>query len=164
MDAVKAIAALQVLLSAHGAAAAFPADRLVFSVLMVLLTFAAMGLAAWRSVPLKMLPFDNKNELLLVLDFDEGHDARTHRCGSARLRSYLAGVPEVTDFTSYVGVASPMDFNGLVRHYYLRQGDMWRKFESTWLARKIVRCKVTPSDCGCAMSLQADRRARTRRA
>ena len=39
---------------------------------MVLLTVAAMGLAAVRSVPLKMLPFDNKNELLLVLDFDQG--------------------------------------------------------------------------------------------
>ena len=53
-----------------------------------------------------------------------GHDARadaTRRCASSK--SYLAGVPEVTDFTSYVGLASPMDFNGLVRHYYLRQGD-----------------------------------------
>ncbi|HWB12972.1 MAG TPA: efflux RND transporter permease subunit [Pirellulales bacterium] len=87
------------------------------------LTFAAMGLAATRSVPLKMLPFDNKNELLLVLDFDEGTTLERSDAAVREFESFLAGVPEVADFTSYVGVGSPMDFNGLVRHYYLRRGD-----------------------------------------
>lgn len=90
---------------------------------MVLLTFGAMGLAAVRGVPLKMLPFDNKNELLLVLDFDKGDTLERSDAAVREIEAYLAGVPEVADYTSYVGLAAPMDFNGLVRHYYLRQGD-----------------------------------------
>jgi multidrug efflux pump subunit AcrB len=90
---------------------------------ITLLTFGAVGLAAWRSVPLKMLPFDNKNELLLVLDFDKGTTLERSDAAVREFEAYLADVPEVSDYTSYVGVASPMDFNGLVRHYYLRQGD-----------------------------------------
>ncbi len=94
-----------------------------FLLIMVLLTFGAMGLAAMRSVPLKMLPFDNKNELLLVLDFDKGTTLERSDAAVRDFEAYLAGVPEVSDYTSYVGLASPMDFNGLVRHYYLRHGD-----------------------------------------
>jgi len=90
--------------------------------IMALLTVLASGLAAGRSVPLKMLPFDNKNELLLVLDFDEGTTLERSDAAVRDFERYLAGVPETTDFTSYVGLASPMDFNGMVRHYYLRQG------------------------------------------
>ncbi len=94
-----------------------------FLLSMVLLTVGAMGLAAMRSVPLKMLPFDNKNELLLVLDFDKGTTLERSDAAVRDFEAYLADVPEVADYTSYVGLASPMDFNGLVRHYYLRQGD-----------------------------------------
>jgi len=94
-----------------------------FLLAVALLTVGAMGLAAVRSVPLKMLPFDNKNELLLVLDYDEGTTLERSDAAVREIEAYLAGVPEVSDYTSYVGVASPMDFNGLVRHYYLRQGD-----------------------------------------
>jgi multidrug efflux pump subunit AcrB len=89
---------------------------------MALLMVGAMTLAGVRAVPLKMLPFDNKNELLLVLDLPEGTTLERSDAAVREMEQYLAGVPEVTDFTSYVGVASPMDFNGLVRHYYLRQG------------------------------------------
>lgn len=88
-----------------------------------LLTLFAVGLAAFRAVPLKMLPFDNKNEMLLVLDFDEGTTLERADATVRAFERYVAAVPEVTDFTSYVGLASPMDFNGLVRHYYLRQGN-----------------------------------------
>jgi multidrug efflux pump subunit AcrB len=94
-----------------------------FLLFIALLTVGAMGLAAVRSVPLKMLPFDNKNELLLVLDFDKGTTLERSDTAVRDLEAFLATVPEVSDFTSYVGLASPMDFNGLVRHYYLRQGD-----------------------------------------
>jgi multidrug efflux pump subunit AcrB len=93
-----------------------------FLVVIGALTVAAMGLAATRSVPLKMLPFDNKNELLLVLDLDEGTTLERTNAVVHDFEAFLASVPEVTDFTSYVGVPGPMDFNGLVRHYYLRQG------------------------------------------
>lgn len=94
-----------------------------FLLVMLGLTVAAMGLAAFRTVPLKMLPFDNKNELLVVLDFDEGTTLERTDAAVRDMEAYLATVPEVADYTSYVGLASPMDFNGLVRHYYLRQGD-----------------------------------------
>ncbi len=94
-----------------------------FLMAVILLTVGAMGLAAMRSVPLKMLPFDNKNELLLVFDFDKGTTLERTDAAVREFEGYLAGVPEVVDYTSYIGLASPMDFNGLVRHYYLRQGD-----------------------------------------
>lgn len=94
-----------------------------FMLVMGGLTVAAMGLGAMRSVPLKMLPFDNKNELLLVLDFDKGTTLERSDAAVREFEDYLSDVPEISDFTSYVGVGSPMDFNGLVRHYYLRQGD-----------------------------------------
>lgn len=86
------------------------------------LTIAAMGLAAFRVVPLKMLPFDNKNELLLVLDMEEGTTLERSNAIAMEFEEYLRHVPEVTDLTSYVGLSGPIDFNGLVRHYYLRQG------------------------------------------
>jgi len=89
---------------------------------MGLLTVAAAMLAVTRHVPLKMLPFDNKNELLLVMDFNEGNTLERSDAAVREMETYLQGVLEVTDFTSYVGISSPMDFNGLVRHYYLREG------------------------------------------
>jgi multidrug efflux pump subunit AcrB len=79
-------------------------------------------LAVTRLVPLKMLPFDNKNELALVIDMPRGTTLESTDAVARALGAYLATVPEVTEYTSYVGVPSPMDFNGMVRHYYLRAG------------------------------------------
>jgi multidrug efflux pump subunit AcrB len=79
----------------------------------------AMALGA---VPLKMLPFDNKNELQLVVDMPERTTLETTDAVVRDLEAYLRTVPEVTAFTSTVGTGSPIDFNGLVRHYYFRQG------------------------------------------
>ncbi|MFT3787964.1 MAG: efflux RND transporter permease subunit [Tepidisphaeraceae bacterium] len=93
---------------------------LAFLGVVGLLMIAASMLAAFRAVPLKMLPFDNKAELLLTLDAKEGTTLERTDALVADVEQYLAGVPEVTDYASYVGVSSPMDFNGLVRHYYLR--------------------------------------------
>ena len=92
-----------------------------FLLVIALLTAAAAGLAAMRVVPLKMLPFDNKNELLLVLDFEEGTTLERTHAALGEFEAAVAQIPEVTDYVSYVGLASPIDFNGLVRHYYLRQ-------------------------------------------
>lgn len=97
------------------------AAALVFLLAIGVLTAAATGLAALRVVPLKMLPYDNKNELLLVVDFDEGTTLERTNAAVRELETEIARVPEVTDFVSYVGLSSPIDFNGLVRHYYLRQ-------------------------------------------
>src|SRR6476619_8140394 len=105
---------------------------------MLVLTAGAMGLAVMRSVPLKMLPFDNKNELLLVLDFDRGTTLERSDAAVREIEAYLSKVPEVADYTSYVGLNSPMDFNGLVRHYYLRQGDHVLTYESIWPAKRTA--------------------------
>lgn len=79
-------------------------------------------LALSGRVPLKMLPFDNKNELQLVVDLPEGSTLEATDAVVQEVEQYLQTVPEVVNFTSTVGEGSPMDFNGLVRHYYLRQG------------------------------------------
>jgi multidrug efflux pump subunit AcrB len=81
---------------------------------------ASLLLAGLGLVPLKMLPFDNKNEFQIVLDLPEGSTLETTDRAVRDIETYLRGVPEVTNFVSYVGTASPMDFNSLVRQYYLR--------------------------------------------
>ena len=78
-------------------------------------------LAATGRVPLKMLPFDNKNELQIVVDMPEGSTLEATDAAVREIEDYLLTVPEVVNFVSTVGDASPMDFNGLVRKYYLRQ-------------------------------------------
>jgi multidrug efflux pump subunit AcrB len=96
--------------------------RVAVLVGMVLLLVFSISLALTGAVPLKMLPFDNKNEFQIVLDMPEG--TTLERTGEAvrEIEAYLASVNEVVEFVSTVGAASPMDFNGLVRHYYLRRG------------------------------------------
>ena len=98
-------------------------DRKAFLFLgtVALLTAAAAGLAAIRWVPLKMLPFDNKTELLVLVDADEGTPLERTDAIVREVEERVAALPEVTDVTSYVGVPSPVDFNGLVRHYYLNE-------------------------------------------
>jgi multidrug efflux pump subunit AcrB len=93
----------------------------LIGVTVVLFAFS-VWLAMSRRVPLKMLPFDNKNEFQVVVDMPEGTTLETTESATAELASYLRGVPEVTDVTTYVGTSSPMDFNGMVRQYYQRKG------------------------------------------
>ena len=87
-----------------------------------LLFVLSLGLAATGLVPLKMLPFDNKNELQLIVDLPEGSTLEATDAAVRRIEDLLRTVPEVTDFTATVGTVSPMDFNGMVRQYYLREG------------------------------------------
>jgi len=90
--------------------------------LVGLLLVGAMALPALRVVPLKMLPYDNKDEFQVVVDMPEGTTLQQTDAVTRQLAEYLAGVPEVVDFQLYTGLASPMDFNGMVRHYFLRRG------------------------------------------
>lgn len=89
---------------------------------VAVLLLAAMVLPALRVVPLKMLPYDNKNEFQIVVDMPEGTTLERTDAAARALGEYLAGVAEVIDYQVYVGLASPMDFNGMVRHYFLRRG------------------------------------------
>jgi multidrug efflux pump subunit AcrB len=84
--------------------------------------FASVLLVVIGLVPVKMLPFDNKNELQLVIDTPEGTPLEATDAVVRDVEDFLTTVPEVTDFESFVGVSSPFDFNGMVRHYYLRRG------------------------------------------
>jgi len=93
----------------------------IFLGIIVLLFLFSILLALFRKVPLKMLPFDNKNELQVVIDMPEGTTLEETDRVVREFEHYLRSVPEVTDFESYVGISSPMDFNGMVRHYYLRR-------------------------------------------
>ena len=110
-----------------------------FLVLMAGLTLAAAGMAATRSVPLKMLPFDNKNEFLIVLDMHEGTSLERTNAVVSEFEQVLTTVPEVTDFISYVGTPGPIDFNGLVRHYYLRQGAHLAEIRVNFVGKKNRR-------------------------
>ena len=96
------------------------------SILLLLIVAGLFGfsifLAASGRVPLKMLPFDNKNEMQVVVDMPAGATLETTDATVREVEQYLQTVPEVVNFVSTVGEGSPMDFNGLVRHYYLRQG------------------------------------------
>ena len=96
--------------------------RFVLLALVSLLLCVPVGLVIARLVPLKMLPFDNKNEFQIVLDMPEGTTLETTDAVVQDFEEYLRAVPEVTGIVSYVGSASPIDFNGMVRHYYLRRG------------------------------------------
>jgi len=95
---------------------------------MGVLVLLAAGLAGVKLVILKMLPFDNKSEFQVVLDLPEGSSLEQTQRVLAELGMVLDGVPEVENYQLYAGTSAPMNFNGLVRQYYLRrepwQGDL----------------------------------------
>ena len=83
---------------------------------------ASVALPVLQVVVMKMLPFDNKSEFQVVVDMPEGTTVEQTAHVLGELGAYLATVPEVTDYQVYAGTASPINFNGLVRQYYLRSG------------------------------------------
>jgi multidrug efflux pump subunit AcrB len=89
---------------------------------MACLFLFAIWLGAARLVPLKMLPFDNKNEFQVVVNMPEGTTLERTDAVARALSDVIRKAPEVTDVEIYSGLASAMDFNGMVRHYYLRRG------------------------------------------
>jgi len=102
--------------------------RHTFLVVVVILLLAALSLLFLKIVKVKMLPFDNKSEFQIVIDMPEGTPLeKTYQVGK-ELADYIRTVPEASDYQLYIGTAAPVNFNGLVRHYYLRsqphQGDI----------------------------------------
>jgi multidrug efflux pump subunit AcrB len=79
-------------------------------------------LPATGLVLLKMLPFDNKSEFQVLVDMPAGTPVERTAAVLHELGAHLATVPEVTDYQAYAGTAAPINFNGLVRQYYLRSG------------------------------------------
>jgi multidrug efflux pump subunit AcrB len=122
------------------------ARALGFLGLVGLLFVGAVALVPLGLVPVKMLPFDNKNELLLVVDLPEGATLEATDAALADLGAWLSDVPEVRDWQTYAGTHAPIDFNGLVRHYFLREaphlGDvrvsLLPKTERKWQSHAIA--------------------------
>ncbi|MAK83528.1 efflux RND transporter permease subunit [Phenylobacterium sp.] len=85
-----------------------------------LATLLSMSMFATKTVTVKLLPFDNKSELQVVLDLPEGASLETTERTLAGAAAIARTVPEVTAIEAYAGTASPFNFNGLVRHYFLR--------------------------------------------
>ncbi|WP_423840523.1 efflux RND transporter permease subunit [Vibrio mytili] len=92
----------------------------LFLGLVALLFVLAALLPVLRLVPLKLLPYDNKNEFQLVLNMPESSSFVETSNALSNFADYLMTVPEVTSVSGFAGTASPMDFNGMVRHYFMR--------------------------------------------
>ena len=95
--------------------------RVLFLGGVVVLLVAAMALVPLKLVTVKMLPFDNKSEFQVVIDMPEGTPLEQTARVAGALADDVLKDPVVTDVQSYVGTAAPYNFNGLVRHYFLRQ-------------------------------------------
>ncbi len=88
---------------------------------LAVLLLAAFSLLYFKLVLVKMLPYDNKTELEVVLHMPETTPLEATQAAAQRLANYLAGQPEVKNIEFYAGAPAPYSFNGLVRHYFLRQ-------------------------------------------
>ncbi len=86
------------------------------------LLLAAMATVAIGWVKVKMLPFDNKSEFQVILNMPEGSSLERTAQAAQEIAAAVRTEPEVTDYQIYVGTASPFNFNGLVRHYFMRRG------------------------------------------
>jgi len=91
---------------------------------VALLLIGSVALVAFEVVTVKMLPYDNKSELQVVIDMPEGSTLEATAAVARELAATLRQVPEVTDMQVYVGTSAPFNFNGLVRHYFLRSGPL----------------------------------------
>jgi multidrug efflux pump subunit AcrB len=112
-----------------------PKKRLAGLLIVVLLMGGAVILVPLKLVTVKMLPFDNKSELQVMIDMPESSSLENTAATAREIGNYLKTVPEVTDYQSYVGTSAPFNFNGLVRHYFLRSGSSSADIQVNFLPR-----------------------------
>jgi len=98
-----------------------PALRWSFFAGVLLVLFAAGAMVGLGLVKVKMLPFDNKSEFQVMLDHDAGTPLEVTLETARQMSAHLSSLPEVEDVEIYAGTAAPYNFNGLVRHYFLRR-------------------------------------------
>ena len=96
--------------------------RYLFLGVITLLLLASMATVGLSWVKVKMLPFDNKSEFQIILNMPEGSSLERTAQAAREIAAAVRVEPEVTDYEIYAGVASPFNFNGLVRHYFMRRG------------------------------------------
>ncbi|MCV2877941.1 efflux RND transporter permease subunit [Sedimentimonas flavescens] len=93
----------------------------IFLLVTVVLSFGSLGLLYTKHVTVKLLPFDNKSELSVVIDLPEGASVEATDAVAQKVAAVVTELPEVISVQTHAGAAAPFNFNGLVRHYYLRQ-------------------------------------------
>ncbi len=96
--------------------------RILFFLVVTVLLLASMSLVYFGKVKVKMLPFDNKSEFQIILDMPEGTTLEQTGKVALEISEVVAKDPAVVNYQIYTGTASPYNFNGLVRHYFLRSG------------------------------------------
>lgn len=99
-----------------------PSKRNAFFALVAVLLLGAIAFIPLKWVTVKMLPFDNKSEFQVIVNTPEGTTLEETAAVARRMKQVLVQEPEVTDVEMYAGTAAPYNFNGLVRHWFLRQG------------------------------------------
>ena len=99
-----------------------PEIGMTFMLGITLLLLGACALVGFGAVKVKMLPYDNKSELQIVIDMDEGTTLEQTANVARNIAAAIRGEPEVMNYQIYAGTAAPYNFNGLVRHYFLRRG------------------------------------------
>lgn len=96
--------------------------RMFFYGLVILLMAGAVILVPLKLVTVKMLPFDNKSELQVMIDLPGSAALENTAAVTREIAEHLKTVPEVVNYQSYIGTSAPFNFNGLVRHYFMRAG------------------------------------------
>jgi len=96
--------------------------RWTFLIGITVLLLGSMATVGLGWVKVKMLPFDNKSEFQVILNMPEGSSLEQTAAVAREMAAAIRTEPEVTDYQVYAGVASPYNFNGLVRHYFMRRG------------------------------------------
>jgi len=109
--------------------------RWSFLGLVGLLLLGAMALVPAGAVSVKMLPYDNKSELEIVLNMPEDSSLERTAQVAREIAAAVRNEKEVTDYQVYVGTAAPYSFNGLMRHYYLRQGPSQAEVQVSFLPK-----------------------------
>ncbi len=97
-----------------------PSHQWGFIIVVVMLLLGSMALVGIGFVKVKMLPFDNKSEFQVILDMPEGTALEQTTQVAREMALVIAAEPEVVNYQVYAGTASPFNFNGLVRHYFMR--------------------------------------------
>jgi len=97
--------------------------RWSFMIATTVVMLGSLTLFFTQSVTVKMLPFDNKNEMQVIIDMPEGTSLERTAAVARELGAYLGNNPWVDSYQGYVGTSAPISFNGLIRHYDLRAGN-----------------------------------------
>jgi len=127
---------MRVYRKAMGALVARPVARWGFFGFILVIFLASLGMVYAGLVKVKMLPFDNKSELQVMIDQDAGTPLEVTLETAREMTRALSAVPEVKDVQLYAGTAAPFNFNGLVRHYFLRRSPSGADLQANFVGKE----------------------------